>query len=73
MRSAAEIWHDSPLPTRKRQLRLEDSRAFLGFRPEPTVRGIFGDPKVRIITLMKRIVESWRSAYPIRWIAPFRC
>ena len=28
--------------------RLEDQYRFPGFRPDPTVRGIFGDPKARI-------------------------
>jgi transposase len=27
---------------------------FPGFRPEQTVRGIFGDPKARVITLKRR-------------------
>jgi hypothetical protein len=26
--------------------------AFPGFHPQPTVRGVFGDPKTRIITLV---------------------
>jgi hypothetical protein len=34
--------------------RLWDAYAFPGFRPEATVRGIFGDPKVRIIRLRRR-------------------
>ena len=25
-----------------------------GFRPEPTVRGVFGDPKARVIRLKRR-------------------
>jgi len=29
---------------------LWDTYSFPGFRPEPTVRGIFGDPKARVIT-----------------------
>jgi len=35
----------------KRQRRLWDTYMFPGFRPQPTVRGVFGDPKARIITL----------------------
>jgi len=38
----------------KRQRRLWDAYAFDGFRPQPTVRGVFGDPKARVITLVRR-------------------
>ena len=38
----------------KRQRRLWDAYAFPGFRPHPTVRGVFGDPKARVITLKRR-------------------
>src|SRR6266571_5583410 len=38
----------------KRSRRLWDTYSFPGFRPEPTVRGIFGDPKARVITLKRR-------------------
>jgi hypothetical protein len=38
----------------KRQWRLWDAYAFPGFRPRPTVRGVFGDPKARVITLERR-------------------
>jgi hypothetical protein len=38
----------------KRRRRLWDAHAFPGFRPEGTVRGIFGDPKARIIRLNRR-------------------
>ena len=38
----------------KRKRRLWDAYAFAGFRPERTVRGIFGDPKARIIKLLRR-------------------
>src|SRR5437870_13191367 len=34
--------------------RLWDTYCFSGFRPEPTLRGIFGDPKARVITLNRR-------------------
>ena len=34
--------------------RLWDAYAFPGFRPRPTVRGVFGDPKARVITLERR-------------------
>src|SRR5580692_12325879 len=38
----------------KRSRRLWDTYSFPGFRPEQTVRGIFGDPKARVITLKRR-------------------
>ena len=38
----------------KRTRRLWDAYAFPGFRPQPTVRGVFGDPKARVITLERR-------------------
>src|SRR5260370_19834790 len=40
--------------TAKRRRRLWDAYSFPGFRPQPTVRGIFGDPKARVITLNRR-------------------
>jgi hypothetical protein len=41
---------------------------FSGFRPEPTVRGIFGDPKARVITL-KPPSKNSRAAVAVmsRW------
>jgi len=39
--------------------------AFPGFRPEPTVRGVFGDPKARVITLKRRIKKQ--SVAPAAW------
>jgi len=38
----------------KRSRRLWDTYSFFGFRPEQTVRGIFGDPQARVITLKRR-------------------
>ena len=38
----------------KRKRRLWDTYAFPGFRPLPNVRGVFGDPKARVITLVRR-------------------
>jgi hypothetical protein len=38
----------------KRVRRLWDAYAFGGFRPQPRVRGVFGDPKARVITLKRR-------------------
>src|SRR5260370_4959694 len=40
--------------TAKRRRRLWDAYSFPGFRPQPTVHGIFGDPKARVITLNRR-------------------
>ena len=37
-----------------RKRRLWDAYAFPGFGPETTVRGIFGDPKARIVRLKRR-------------------
>ena len=34
--------------------RLIDAYAFPGFRPLSSVHGIFGDPKARVITLVRR-------------------
>jgi hypothetical protein len=42
----------------KRQRRLWDTYMFPGFRPQPTVRGVFGDPKARIITLARRAKKN---------------
>jgi hypothetical protein len=35
-------------------MRLPDTYRFPGFRPAAIVRGIFGDPKARIVTLLRR-------------------
>jgi hypothetical protein len=40
--------------SRKRARRLTDAYAFPGFRPQTLVRGIFGDPKARIVALVRR-------------------
>lgn len=42
--------------------RLWDAYRFPGFRPIPTVVGIFGDPKARVIRLLRR--EKKRFAEP---------
>ena len=41
-----------PTPTRRR--RLTDAYSFPGFRPQLTVRGVFGDPKMRVVTLTRQ-------------------
>ena len=38
----------------KRKQRLTDAYAFPGFRPQPNVRGIFGDSNALIIDLVRR-------------------
>ena len=42
------------MPTLKRQRRLQDAYRFAGFRPLAAIRGVFGDPKARVITLVRR-------------------
>src|ERR1019366_7530705 len=39
-----------------------DTYTFPGFRPQPTVRGVFGDPKARIITLARRAKKRFAGA-----------
>src|SRR5207249_5302787 len=38
----------------KRRRRLWDAYCFPGFRPQPTVCGVFGDPIARVIRLTRR-------------------
>jgi hypothetical protein len=38
----------------KRRRRLSDEYSFAGFRARQTVRGVFGDPNVRIVSLDRR-------------------
>lgn len=40
--------------SRKRTRRLVDAHAFPSFRPQATVRGVFGDARVRVINLIRR-------------------
>jgi len=47
----------------RRLRRLWDTYRFPGFRPEPTVVGIFGDPMARIIRLRRRAKK--RAAAPV--------
>src|SRR6516164_3072958 len=52
----------------KRSRRLWDTYVFPGFRPEQTVRGIFGDPKARVITLKRRSKKQLVDvAVAFRW------
>ena len=52
----------------KRRRRLWDAYCFPGFRSEPTVCGVFGDPKARVIRL-KRRSKKRRAAVAVasRW------
>src|SRR5512135_2264758 len=43
-------WHDARM---RKPRRLDDAYRFTGFRPGPTVRGVFGDPKARILRLLR--------------------
>jgi len=45
----------------KRRRRLWDAYAFPGFRPQSTARGVFGDPKARVITLVRRSKNALRE------------
>ena len=42
------------MATRRRQRRLIDTYRVAGFRPLETVGGEFGDPKARVVTLVRR-------------------
>jgi hypothetical protein len=42
------------LVTATKQRRLRDAYRFAGFRPIEQVRGVFGDPHARIVTLVRR-------------------
>jgi hypothetical protein len=44
----------------KRQRRIWDTYSFAGFRAQPMVRGIFGDPKARIIVSIRRRPQAER-------------
>jgi len=50
------------MATSHKRKRLLDAYRFPGFRPLEAIRGIFGDPKARLITLVRR--SKKRSATP---------
>src|SRR6516225_10166895 len=59
--------------TRQRRRRLWDAYCFPGFRPQPTVHGVFGDPKARVAALKKtvcgccgRVQMGWYDRKPRR-------
>jgi len=52
----------------KGQRRLSDGYSFTGFRVRETVRGVFGDPDVRIVTLDRRSKKRLAvAAVASRW------
>jgi hypothetical protein len=51
---AQETWHDVRMAKTRKRRRLTDAYKFDGFRTQETVQGIFGDPQVRLITLVRR-------------------
>ena len=62
---AVLIWHAGWMArTAKLRRRLWDAYCFPGFWPEPTVRGIFGDPKARVISLKRRS----KNAAAVGWV-----
>jgi len=52
----------------RRKKRLWDSYRLGNFRPSSEVRGIFGDPKARVITLTRRSKKQF-AAYAVRFTA----
>jgi hypothetical protein len=46
----------------KRKKRLWDAYVFAGFRALPTVGGVFGDPKGRVVTLVRRSKKRYVAA-----------
>ena len=40
--------------TAKQNRRLRDAYAFPGLRPQARIKGVFGDPRARVITLDRR-------------------
>ena len=72
----AKTGYDWRVPKLLRERRLRDTYRFPGFVPAATVRGVFGDPLVRVLTLRrrqkKRPVESvgmGTAAFTIRSFA----
>jgi hypothetical protein len=54
----------------ERYKRLLDTYRFPGFRPEQTVSGIFGDPKARVIRLVRR-GKKRHAERAVLFIIPF--
>ena len=53
------------MPASRTRKRLLDTYRFPGFRPEEVVKGVFGDPKARVITLVRR--SKKRRAASVAW------
>src|SRR5271155_2907269 len=51
----------------KGQRRLSDGYSFAGFRARETVRGVFGDPDVRVVTLDRSSKKRLAAAAVSRW------
>ena len=47
-------WHDFAMATFRKKKRLLDAYRFPGLRPLGEVRGVFGNPKARVVTLVRR-------------------
>jgi hypothetical protein len=50
----AEIGYDCRMPKLLRGRQLRDAYRFAGFVPAATVRGVFGNAQVRVLTLRRR-------------------
>src|SRR5262249_24278099 len=48
--------------SKRRERRLWDTYAFGVFRVQPTVRGVFGDPKARLVSLVRRSKKQHAGA-----------
>jgi len=53
------------MPAPRKRKRLLDAYRFPGFRPDELVKGIFGDPRARVITLVRR--SKKRRAVSAAW------
>ena len=58
------IRHDFGMATANRRKRLSDAYRFDGFRPLEEVRGVFGDPIARVVTLVRCSKKRALSDFP---------
>jgi hypothetical protein len=49
----------------RKHKRLSDGYRFSGFTPSETVKGVFGDPKARIVQLKRRQKNSLSNLLPV--------